>query len=303
MPLRRFCPVCGSARCVPFAEASFDKERLGSLSFASRKPPELMCLELVRCLDCDLVYAPEPLGERELASLYAAAGYDSAEESNQAAQTYGLALEPHLRRLKGRNGACEVGAGNGAFLPWLVKQGFAEVIGIEPSSCAIQAAAASDRVLLHEGMFEAKILAGKRLSLICTFMTLEHLRDPGAFVMQVFDLLEPGGMLAVVVHDWQAWPNRLLGLRSPIIDIEHMQLFCSKALRIMLEKAGFENISLESIKNRYALRYWLRLLPLPASFRRGARRFLAFGGLAERIIGLNVGNLLGIAFRPLERGR
>ena len=257
-----------------------------------------MCLELVRCLDCDLVYAPEPLGETELAALYGAAGYDSGEEGDLAAQTYGLALAPHLRHLKGRNCACEVGAGNGAFLPWLVKQGFAEVIGIEPSSCAIEAAAPAIRPLLQEGMFDAKILSGKQLSLLCSFMTLEHLRDPGKFVAQAFDLLEPGGMLAVVVHDWKAWPNRLLGLRSPIIDIEHMQLFCRKALNTMLGNAGFENIGMESIKNRYALRYWLRLLPLPSPLRSVPGNILDFLGLSERVLGLNVGNLLGVAFKP-----
>lgn len=298
MTSKRACPVCGSTRCAPFAEASFDRERLNILSFASRKPPELMCLELVRCLDCDLIYATEPLDETELAALYGAAGYDSGEEGDLAAQTYGLALGQHLSRLKGRNGACEVGAGNGAFLPWLVKQGFAEVLGIEPSLSAIEAASPATRPLLREGMFDAKILSGKRLSLVCSFMTLEHLRDPGAFVAQAFDLLEPGGMIAVVVHDWKAWPNRLLGMRSPIIDIEHMQLFCRNALRTLLSKSGFENIGLESIRNRYALRYWLRLLPLPSSFRRGAGNFLDFLGLSERVLGLNVGNLLGIAFKP-----
>lgn len=257
-----------------------------------------MCLELVRCLDCDLVYAPEPLEETELAALYGAAGYDSGAEGDMAAQTYGLALAPYLCHLKGRNSACEVGAGNGAFLPWLVKQEFAEVIGIEPSSCAIEAADAATRPMLREGMFDAKILAGKRLSLVCSFMTLEHLRDPGAFAAQAFDLLEPGGMLAVVVHDWKAWPNRLLGLRSPIIDIEHMQLFCRKALTTLLDRLGFEKIGIESIRNRYALRYWLRLLPLPSPLRNSAGNFLEFFGVSERVLGLNVGNLLGIAFKP-----
>lgn len=298
MTLKRFCPVCGSARCAPFAEKSFDKERLGILSFASRKPPELMCLELVRCLDCDLVYAPEPLPESELATLYGAAGYDSSEEGNLAAQTYGRALLPYLSNLQERSCACEVGAGNGSFLPWLVNQGFAEVIGIEPSTSAIEAATPACQLLLHEGMFDKKKLAGKKLSLICSFMTLEHLRDPGEFAVQAFELLEPGGLLAVVVHDWKAWPNKLLGLRSPIIDIEHMQLFCRKALRTMLYQKGFENISLKSIKNSYALRYWLRLLPLPSFLQHGARSFLDVLGLSERIVGLNVGNLLGIGFKP-----
>lgn len=61
MTARRACPACGSRKYSPFAKKCFDRELLGDLSFASRKPPECMRLELVRCLQCDLVYAPELL--------------------------------------------------------------------------------------------------------------------------------------------------------------------------------------------------------------------------------------------------
>ena len=45
------------------------------------------------------------------------------------------------------------------------------------------------------GLFSAGLLAGETPSLICSFMTLEHLPDPGEFVASAHALLEPGGAL------------------------------------------------------------------------------------------------------------
>ncbi len=67
-----------------------------------------------------------------------------------------------------------------------------------------------------------------------------------------------------MTHDYRAPINRLLGRRSPIIDIEHMQLFCPASLDRLLGEAGFADIAIRAIRNRYPLRYWLRLRPLPA---------------------------------------
>jgi hypothetical protein len=101
-----------------------------------------------------------------------------------------------------------------------------------------------------------------------------------------------------VVHNWRAPLNRLLGLRSPIIDVEHLQLFSPKALRELLEKAGFERIALSPIRNAYPLRYWLRLTPLPESAKKIALGLLERFGLADRSFAMNVGNMLAVGIKP-----
>ncbi|MNL09625.1 hypothetical protein D3C87_1303920 [compost metagenome] len=103
--------------------------------------------------------------------------------------------------------------------------------------------------------------------------------------------------MAVVVHDWRAPLNRLLGLRSPIIDVEHLQLFSPRALRELLQRAGFERIELKPIRNAYPLRYWLRLTPLPAAVKRVALRVLERLGLADRNFAMNVGNMLAVGIK------
>lgn len=298
--IERACPVCHGRSYAPFADERIDPERVGALTYASRKPPEFMCLRLVRCTTCDLVYAPSPPEEDFLHAAYADADFDSGLEATAAAKTYSDALEPHIQKLAGRNAAVDVGAGSGPLLPWLQSQGFTPVIGIEPSRAAIDAAPPDVRSLLREGMFSASMLNGDAPSLICSFMTLEHLQDPGGFAATTHSLLEPGGAIAVVVHDWRAPLNRLLGLRSPIIDVEHLQLFSPKALRELLERAGFERIALSPIRNAYPLRYWLRLTPLPEFMKKVAIGLLERFGIADYCFAMNVGNILAVGIKPSQ---
>lgn len=298
MSAERACPVCHGRSYSRFADERIDQARVGALTYASRKPPEFMCLRLVRCHTCDLVYAPTPPAEDFLQEAYGEAAFDSGPEALAAAQTYAAALAAHLPGLAGRHGAVDVGAGSGPLLPFMQEQGFTPVIGIEPSRAAIEAAPPAVRPMLREGMFSPALLEGETLSLITSFMTLEHLPDPGQFVATAHGLLEPGGAIAVVVHDWRAPLNRLLGLRSPIIDVEHLQLFSPRALRELLQRTGFERIALQPIRNAYPLRYWLRLTPLPAGAKGFLLRMLERLGLADRKFAMNVGNMLAVGFKP-----
>lgn len=288
----RACPGCGSLRSSHFADERIDQQKVSEFTYASRKQPEFMCLRLVCCSDCDLVFAPQPPDNSFLSDAYADAAYDSVEEASCAARSYARALQAPLRSLASRSTAVDVGAGSGPLLPWLKRSGFREVIGIEPSRQAIAAASPEVRPWLREGMFSAAALKDTSLALICSFMTLEHLRDPGQFARTAFDLLEPDGMVAVVVHNRSGFLNRVLGMKSPIIDVEHLQLFNPRSIAVLLERAGFEDIQVKAISNAYPLRYWLRLMPLPGILKRSLAYIFERTGLANLRIALRVGNII-----------
>ena len=291
----RPCPACGGIQYLPFAAEKLDSSKVSDFTYASRKNPEFMCLRLVRCTDCDLVYAPSPPDHSFLSDAYADAAYDSAEEAKCAAESYAKALNPYIITLDSRTAAVDVGAGNGPLLGWFRDLRFTDVVGIEPSRAAIDAASEDIRPLLREGMFSADMIGDIRPSLICSFMTLEHLRDPGEFVRTAYRLLEPDGMFAIVVHNWQGWLNRALGLRSPIIDVEHLQLFNPRSITYLLEKSGFKSVKVQAISNSYPLRYWLRLTPLPNRAKNLLGRIIEGSGVARIRVPLRVGNILAIA--------
>lgn len=295
----RSCPVChtDSAKAKLFLEKNIDPTKLSEFSFASRKTPEFMCHRLMQCPSCDLVYANQPPGEDELAHAYHVADYDSSEEANDAAAAYISAILPALGKLAHRENALEIGTGTGVFLEYLAREGFIELAGIEPSSAAIAAAPEHRRAWIREGMFAEKDYAPESFDLICCFMTMEHVRDPNTIAQAAIRLLRPGGAFVTVTHNYRGLVNRWLGKRSPIIDIEHLQLFSERSLQYLFRNVGYTDIMINPFVNTYSLQYWTRLAPLPVVVKKSVSRLMSKTGLNGVKLGVNVGNLITVGFK------
>jgi SAM-dependent methyltransferase len=295
----RACPGCNTPSSVAqlFLKESISSAKMSAFSFASRKVPEYMCHRMVQCPACDLVYVDSPPTVQVLAEAYHVAEYDSTEEANDAAHAYARAIAPVLRQLTRREVALEIGTGTGVFLEHLAAAGFNELFGVEPSTAAIAAAPPERSGWIREGIFVEGDFEPESFDLICCFMTLEHVRDPGDLARAVLRLLRPGGVFVTVTHDYRSPVNRLLGKRSPIIDIEHMQLFSRDSIKELLCRAGFKKVNITSFANRYSLRYWLRLAPLPSGLKKIFARLFELPWMRERKVNLNVGNKLAWGFK------
>lgn len=297
--ISRKCPVCDSdsTKSRLFAEENIDQQKISGLSFASRKPPELMSHRLVSCKVCDLVYAPNPPSVEELANAYHSADYDSSEEAMDAANSYLKASRSVIEKLPELNCALEIGTGSGIFLELLENAGFKKLVGVEPSKSAIDVASPTTRAWIQHGIFEEKNFQPESFDFICCFMTLEHVQDPMELSKSVLRLLKPGGAFVTVTHDYKSLVNRLLGMRSPIIDIEHVQLFSRKSIQEMFVRAGYINVSTRSFANNYSLKYWLRLSPLPKSVKKFLDQLLNISGLKKIHLSVNVGNQFSVGFK------
>ena len=300
--LERTCPICGTnARAREYYPAKIDESRLNEFAFSSRKIPEHMHFRLLQCGECDVMYAnPAPAAET-LGAGYEQAAYDSDVEATYAADTYAHYLvERVLPKLRLRQGAMDIGTGNGAFLRDLLANGFTDVCGVEPSTAPIAAAKPEIRPLIRHGMFKASDFAPASFSLISCFQTIEHVHDPLDLVKDVFGLLRPGGAAYLVSHNYRSLQAKILREWSPIIDVEHLQLFSVESVRRLLAKAGFEQIEVFPIANRYPLNYWLRLLPLGKRPKELLGDALRSVGAAELPIPLRAGNLATVAIKPIK---
>lgn len=295
----RSCPVCGtsSLEAKLFLENNIDPSKISDFSFASRKTPEFMCHRLVLCPSCDLIYADQPPSEDELAQAYHVADYDTSEEANDAAKSYIRAIQPTLKKIPQKQSVLEIGTGTGIFLDYLSQKGFTELVGVEPSSAAIAAAPEHRKSWIREGMFNEKDFSPQSFDLICCFMTMEHVRDPNIIARAALKLLRPGGAFVTVTHDHRGTVNRLLGKRSPIIDIEHMQLFSRGSLQFLFTNAGYSGFEAQGFVNTYSMQYWLRLTPLPMGLKKISSYLMVKAGIDQLKFGFNVGNLISTGYK------
>jgi len=295
----RGCPLCGSARTARvFAESNIDPEGLTQFAFASRKLPEYMHPRLVDCADCGMLYGNPVLSEETLSNLYQGAAFDSQEESRLASFAYKRMLEKHCANLPDRKGAIDIGAGDGAFCERLVELGFSHVIGVEPSAAPIALAQAATRTMLAHKPFRAEDFMPDSASVISCFQVLEHLSDPLDIAVSALRILKRGGLFLAVVHNQRALSARVLKLKSPIYDIEHLQLFTRDSACKLLVKAGFKDVQARPVWNRYPLQYWMRLFPFPAGIKNSMISAVKASGLGGVRVSLPAGNIVLSGFKP-----
>jgi SAM-dependent methyltransferase len=293
----RNCSICGARDAAGlFAKANVGLETLDGFAFASRKLPEYMHWQLWECRRCDLLYADPAPGPEELAGLYRQAGFDSRQEAAYASRTYARFLPRVLSNLPDRDGAVDIGTGDGSFLRELLAAGFNNVTGIEPSIAPIEAAEPSIRPLIRHDIFRADSFAPESLSLITCFQTIEHLSDPLSFCQAARQALKPGGGLFLIGHNRRALSAKVLGRKSPIFDIEHLQLFSRVSIHHLLAKAGFSRVEVMTVFNRYPLQYWARLFPFPAGSKQRILKILQSIPTGRWVIPLPAGNLAAIAY-------
>lgn len=294
----RACPVCGSDHnSRVYADACFDADKLDQFAFASRKVPEFMHYRLNECSRCDSLYA-NPLPTRQsLEGAYAEAAFDSSEEARYASESYAALLPGIERQLGEKRGALDIGTGDGAFLEQLERRGFSDIVGVEPSAAPVASAKPHIRARIRQAPFNPADFEPGSFSLVSCFQTLEHVDDPQSLCRAAFSLLREGGALFVVSHNRRALSARLLGTKSPIFDIEHLQLFSPRSIRYALERAGFRDIEVHGVVNRYPLHYWVKLLPFPAAIKARALTRLNGTRLGKLPIQIAAGNFAAVAFK------
>jgi len=297
------CAICHSDRWDRLLYPESLGERAATAErFSARRTPDRVHYRVVRCGRCGLLRSDPILSEEVLLSLYQGSHFDHPLESRFAAESYARCVAALLPLLPDRDLLVEIGCGDGAFLARALEMGFAEVAGVEPSRRSIECARPEVRQrILNEGFRDGLFRPGS-CSLVCAFQVLDHLARPGEAVEACRNVLKPGGVAFFLNHDAAAWTNRLLGRRSPIIDIEHIYLFDRKTISMLFEAAGFDVLRTFRVVDRHPLAYWLRLAPLPRWCSGPLIGGLDRLGAGGRPVAWKAGNLAIVARRKPEAG-
>jgi len=157
----------------------------------------------------------------------------------------------------------EVGGGNGFFLEEVVDNSFAQVMGIEPSTSAVNAARADIKPHMIIGMMEPGMVPNNSFDFVCMFHVLDHLEDPLSVIRTCIAAMKPNGYFLVAVHNEKSWSAKLMGEKSPIVDVEHTYLYSKASAKRLFTEAGLVEVTSGSYWNNYSLSYIVHLIPIP----------------------------------------
>lgn len=226
-----------------------------------------------RCADCGLVYlSPRPT--RAVIARYYPHSYAPYRPAIQD-ERRSLMRWMRRRKLVSRRRAVErhayrrpgdlldVGCSTGIFMDEMRSAGWG-VTGVELVREA--AANAHDRFGLSviEGDLLEVGLVTESFDAVTLFDVIEHTFEPAAVLRRVWELLRPGGIVALTLPNWESLDHRLFGKYWVGFDApRHLSVFPHHVLTGMLEQAGFAVIDDRCLFGGYftfvtSLRTWLR---------------------------------------------
>lgn len=247
--------------------SSLDEDTMSIQVFSARRTPDRRHYAWVQCKICGLMRS-DPVATIDLSELYKDSTFDYSLEVTGLKSTYLKIMKKFIFSSK-HSSILEVGGGNGFLLEALVDNGFTNVSGIEPSVEAVNLARSDIRPKMITGMCEPGIMAKDGFDVICMFHVLDHLEDPLRIIETCIDSLKPSGFFVVAVHNQKSWSAKLLGEKSPIVDVEHTYLYSKSTAKKLFSEAGLTSVSSGSYWNNYSLSYIIHLIPLPVNVKNG----------------------------------
>ena len=277
----RSCPVCNSENNSMVLESDGGK--------------------YVRCHKCKMIFLNPVLSDTYLNLYYSTNHADQAlahaSEKDFYDKIYSLGFE-NCKKLANIDSVLDIGCSDGAFISIVKSKSAVDVTGVEPSIQAINSSDLSARENIHHTTLES--FQNKfGFNIVTCFQTIEHVNDLNGLVVKSKELLLDEGHLVFVCHDRLSLVNRILGERSPIFDIEHLQILNKKGVQLLLQLNGFVDVQVNTISNKYPIAYWLLLAPIPKFLktyidRKRNKWYLSWG------IRIRVGNLLATGRKPSE---
>ena len=298
MEIATKCPICESlGNAVPVYPSNVDETSFSTEVFSARRLPDRRHYQWVRCKSCTLLRS-DPVLDVDLEKLYVESTFDYSTEIDGLKKTYLKLVNKALKGKSFKKSIFEVGGGNGFFLEAAKDSHFAQVTGVEPSTEAINAARADIKPHMIASMMKDGVLKENSFEVGAMFHTLDHLSDPVTTLKDCLRALEPGGVFVVAIHNERSWSARLMGERSPIIDVEHTHLYTLKSGEALFRKIGFTDVRSGAYYNHYSLAYILHLIPISRTFRKRILESFMGSVLSKIKVVLPLGNMWVAGAKP-----
>lgn len=234
----RECPVCDCRLVQPLHSMRF---------FLPDAHPLADGYDVVACLACGAVYADTPSSQADYDRYYAdssrysdprtgtGAGVQAWDDARLEATARMVAdlLPDRTARI------ADIGCANGGLLRWFARLGFDQLLGVDPSPACVTAAAEIPGVEARRGTIFDLPLEPASVECVMLSHVLEHVRDVGAAVANLRNVLSTNGTAYVEVPDATRYAECLAAAFQDF-NVEHINHFSPTSLTNMLRRGGFE---------------------------------------------------------------
>lgn len=222
--------------------------------------------QIVRCNHCGLIYANPRDDSRDLEEKYkdlpVLEYLEEVDSRRIIAKKDAQLVESYCKA--GR--ILDIGCSAGIFLSQL-KSHF-EKFGVEPS---VHAAREAQRTVfdaqIYNSLFHEAPLDGKSFNVITMWDVIEHLDSPSKVLSELHNLLADKGYLIMVTPNISGLMSRIMGKRWPHLIRGHIYYFTPKTIRLALETAGYEVLSIKGYTRYFKISYILKRVGLIKSSR------------------------------------
>ncbi|MBI2641436.1 class I SAM-dependent methyltransferase [Candidatus Roizmanbacteria bacterium] len=289
------CAICGKNNFTVLYPENFDIHTINSRTFSARRLPDRIHYRMVKCKDDGLIYSNPILEYDKIEKLYKKSFTAYDEHLENLRETYGFYLKELERYGVNKDRLLEIGCGNGFFLEEALSQGYKEVYGVEPGKKSVEKAKARIKKNIIIDIFKRGQFRKNSFDVICCLQTFDHIPDPNGMLKECYKILKKDGFMLFLNHDAGALTNKLMGEKSPIIDIEHTYLFSKEMMKKIFEKHKFKVLETKSSFNIHHLSYWIHLFPIPNFIKLPLINLLNIAKVGRLKIKMYPGNLVAVA--------
>ncbi len=234
---KKKCQACGSANFIEFYTASRELELPGSQKF-------IFDQQLESCYKCGLVrqrenssYSDSQLGKYYTSTPRTPLNPGTLDKKDKRIKN-ALQRLNFIKRQKPKGTLLEAGFGDGVFLNEARK--IYNCTGIDPSEgySYVKEYLIGKGVNIHGGALNS-FSSKAAFDVVCSFLVLEHIKDPLTFIGQLKKHLKPNGVLIIEVPDISRY--KLFNTES-MLTHEHVYHYTIGTLSLLLAKAGLQLI-------------------------------------------------------------
>jgi len=284
------CAICETNNNYQIIyKKNFKLSDLNIKIFSARRLPDKIHYQLVKCNQCGLVRSTPIVDIKYLSQLYKKSLLTYDDEINNLTTSYINSVKPILKKLPKDAKILEIGCGNGFVLKAIYDLGYKNVFGIEPSSNAYNKSDQKIKKNIITNILKPDLFDKEIFDFIFFFQTFDHIPEPNKFLKECCRLLKKNGYILSFNHNIDSFQSKLLGEKSPIIDIEHTFLYSPKTIKKIFEKNNFIVSKVYSPKNTLSIKHLFWLLPIPKNIKQKIVK--SNSNILNKKINIKLGNI------------